>query len=229
MDDSAGQRIRVLIVDDHNVVRQGLRFLLEHEADIEVVGDCGDGASAVRAVERLVPSVVLLDLQMPGMDGIATLREVKARSPATQVIVLTSHQGDDLVFDAVRAGATSYLLKTAGVEEVVRAVHAAARGESVLDPSVAARVLQEMRNRQRAPVDDLSKREVEVLRALARGRSNKEIASALGIGEETVKTHVSNILSKLHLADRTQAAIYGLQKRLVPLDQALEERGGGGV
>jgi two-component system, NarL family, response regulator LiaR len=220
--DEAPPAVRVLIVDDHNVVRQGLRFLLQHEPGIEVVGDCPDGDSALRAVDRLVPSVVLLDLQMPGMDGIATLRELKARSPATHVIVLTSHQGDDLVFDAVRAGATSYLLKTAGVEEVVRAVRGAARGESVLDPSVAARVLQEMRNRRREPVDQLSKREVEVLRALARGRSNKEIASALGIGEETVKTHVSNILSKLHLADRTQAAIYGLQKRLVPLDEALE-------
>jgi NarL family two-component system response regulator LiaR len=214
--------IRVLIVDDHNVVRQGLRFLLQHEPDIEVVGDCPDGESAVRAVEDLVPTVVLLDLQMPGLDGITALRQLKARSPATQVIVLTSHQGDDLVLDAVRAGATSYLLKTAGVEEVVRAVHAAARGESILDPSVAARVLQEMRGRDRQPLDQLSPREVEVLRALARGRSNKEIATALGIGEETVKTHVSNILSKLHLADRTQAAIYGLQRRLVPLEKALE-------
>jgi two-component system, NarL family, response regulator LiaR len=216
--------IRLLIVDDHLVVRQGLRFLLEQEPGIEIVGDCADGASAVAATAELVPAVVLLDLQMPGMDGIATLRQLKALSPSTQVIVLTSHQGDDLVFDAVRAGATSYLLKTAGVEEVVRAVHAAARGESVLDASVAARLLQEMRRRDRAPVDELSPREVEVLRALARGRSNKEIAAALGIGEETVKTHVSNILSKLHMADRTQAAIYGLQRRLVPLDQALEER-----
>jgi two-component system, NarL family, response regulator LiaR len=217
-----GGVVQVLIVDDHNVVRQGLRFLLEQEAGIEVVGDCADGESAVLAVERLVPAVVLLDLQMPGMGGIAALRQVKALSPTTQVIVLTSHQGDDLVFDAVRAGATSYLLKTAAVDEVVRAVHAAARGESVLDPSVAARVLQEMRTRRREPVDELSRREVEVLSALARGRSNKEIANALGIGEETVKTHVSNILSKLHLADRTQAAIYGLQRRLVPLDEALE-------
>src|SRR5205085_2566485 len=108
--------VSVLVVDDHAVVRQGLRFLLEHEPDIEIAGDCPDGASAVRAVQRLMPGVVLLDLQMPGMDGIATLREIKAVSPATQVIVLTSHQGDDLVFDAVRAGATSYLLKTAGVE-----------------------------------------------------------------------------------------------------------------
>jgi two-component system, NarL family, response regulator LiaR len=217
-----GSVVQVLIVDDHNVVRQGLRFLLEQETGIEVVGDCADGESAVLAVERLVPAVVLLDLQMPGMGGIAALRQVKALSPTTQVIVLTSHQGDDLVFDAVRAGATSYLLKTAAVDEVVRAVHAAARGESVLDPSVAARVLQEMRTRRREPVDELSRREVEVLSALARGRSNKEIANALGIGEETVKTHVSNILSKLHLADRTQAAIYGLQRRLVPLDEALE-------
>jgi NarL family two-component system response regulator LiaR len=217
-----GGVVQVLIVDDHNVVRQGLRFLLEQEAGIEVVGDCPDGESAILAVERLVPAVVLLDLQMPGMGGIAALRQVKALSPATQVIVLTSHQGDDLVFDAVRAGATSYLLKTAAVDEVVRAVHAAARGESVLDPSVAARVLQEMRTRRREPVDELSRREVEVLSALARGRSNKEIANTLGIGEETVKTHVSNILSKLHLADRTQAAIYGLQRRLVPLDEALE-------
>ena len=214
--------IRVLIVDDHNVVRQGLRFLLEHEADIQVVADCADGESAVKAVSELVPNVVLLDLQMPGMNGIAALRLIKASSPATQVIVLTSHPDDDLVFDTVRAGATSYLLKTAGVEEVVRAVHAAARGESVLDPSVAARVLQEMRGHDRQPVDELSPREIEVLRALARGRSNKEIAAALHIGEETVKTHVSNILSKLHLADRTQAAIYGLQRRLVPLDQALD-------
>jgi NarL family two-component system response regulator LiaR len=213
--------VRVLIVDDHNVVRQGLRFLLQQEADMEVVGDCPDGDSAIRAVADLVPGVVLLDLQMPGMDGITTLRHLKAMSPSTQVIVLTSHQGDDLVFDAVLAGATSYLLKTAGVDEVVRSVHAAARGESVLDPSVAGRVLQELRGRGNHPVDQLSRREIDVLRALARGRSNKEIASALGIGEETVKTHVSNILSKLHLADRTQAAIYGLQKRLVPLDDAL--------
>jgi two-component system, NarL family, response regulator LiaR len=214
--------VRVLIVDDHNVVRQGLRFLLEQEPDIEVVGECPDGEAAVRATEELVPAVVLLDLHLPGMDGITALRHLKARSPSTQVIVLTSHQGDDLVFDAVLAGATSYMLKTASVEEVVRAVRAAARGESVLDPSVAARVLQEMRGRARDAVDQLSPREVQVLRALARGRSNKEIAAALVIGEETVKTHVSNILSKLHLADRTQAAIYGLQRRLVPLDEALE-------
>lgn len=215
--------IRVLIVDDHNVVREGLRFLLDQQADVEVVGDCADGGAAVEAVRQLVPTVVLFDLQMPGLDGITALRLAKAASPVTQIIVLTSHQGDELVFDAIQAGATSYLIKTAGVEEVLRAIRAAARGESVLDPAVAARVLQEMRRSGAgAPVDQLSGREVEVLTLLARGRSNKEISRRLSISEETVKTHVSNILTKLHLADRTQAAIYGLQQRLVKLEDALE-------
>lgn len=215
--------ISLLIVDDHKVVRQGLRFLLEHETDIEIVGEAADGEQAIAEVRRHVPAVVLLDLLMPKMDGLTALRAIKQISPSTQVIILTSHQGDDELFEAIKAGALSYVLKTAGVEVVVESVRSAARGESLLDPSVAAKVLEEMRRaRGRADVDPLSKREVEVLSALARGRSNKEIAKELSIGEETVKTHVSNILSKLHLADRTQAAIYGLQKRLVRLDDALE-------
>jgi NarL family two-component system response regulator LiaR len=160
---------------------------------------------------------------MPKVDGLTALRAIKKISPSTQVIILTSHHGDDQLVDAIKAGAISYVLKTAGVETVVESVRAAARGESLLDPSVAAKLLEEMRRqRDRDEVDQLSKREIDVLSALARGRSNKEIAKELSIGEETVKTHVSNILSKLHLADRTQAAIYGLQKRLVPLDDALE-------
>ena len=215
--------IRLLIADDHKVVRQGLRFLLEHEPDIDIVDEAADGHQAIAAVRQHVPAVVLLDLLMPKMDGLTALRAIKEISPSTQVIILTSHQGDDELFDAIKAGALSYVLKTAGVDVVVDAVRAAARGESRLDPSVAAKVLEEMRrSRGRGEVDALSKRELEVLSALARGRSNKEIANDLSIGEETVKTHVSNILSKLHLADRTQAAIYGLQKRLVPLDDALE-------
>jgi two-component system, NarL family, response regulator LiaR len=215
--------IRLLIVDDHKVVRQGLRFLLQHEADIEIVGEAADGEQAVALVREHVPAVVLLDLLMPKMDGLTALRAIKEISPSTQVIILTSHQGDDELFDAIKAGALSYVLKTAGVDVVVESVRAAARGESLLDPSVAAKVLEEMRRtRGRDDADPLSRREVEVLSALARGRSNKEIAKELSIGEETVKTHVSNILSKLHLADRTQAAIYGLQKRLVRLDDALE-------
>jgi len=215
--------IRLLIVDDHKVVRQGLRFLLQHESDIDIVGEAADGEQAIALVRQHVPAVVLLDLLMPKMDGLTALRTIKEISPSTQVIILTSHQGDDELFDAIKAGALSYVMKTAGVDVVVESVRAAARGESLLDPSVAAKVLEEMRRvRGRDEVDPLSRREVEVLSALARGRSNKEIAKELSIGEETVKTHVSNILSKLHLADRTQAAIYGLQKRLVRLDDALE-------
>ena len=212
-----------MIVDDHTVVRQGLRFLMQQEADIEVVGEAADGSHAIEMVRNQVPAVVLLDLLMPNTDGLTALREIKRISPATQVVILTSHPGDDQLFEAIKAGAVSYVLKTAGVDAVVESVRAAARGESKLDPSVAARVLQELRrSRDREQVDQLSPREVEVLTALARGRSNKEIAKDLSIGEETVKTHVSNILSKLHLADRTQAAIYGLQQRLVRLDDALE-------
>jgi NarL family two-component system response regulator LiaR len=215
--------IRVLITDDHKVVRQGLRFLLEQEKDIEIVGEAANGEEAIDAVREQVPAVVLLDLLMPKVDGLTALRAIKKISPSTQVIILTSHHGDDQLVDAIKAGAISYVLKTAGVETVVESVRAAARGESLLDPSVAAKLLEEMRRqRDRDEVDQLSKREIDVLSALARGRSNKEIAKELSIGEETVKTHVSNILSKLHLADRTQAAIYGLQKRLVPLDDALE-------
>jgi NarL family two-component system response regulator LiaR len=214
--------IRVLVVDDHKVVRQGIRFLLSQEPGIEVVGECENGAQAVQAVQRLHPEVVLLDLLMPVMDGIAALRSIMETAPLTRVIVLTSDQDDRRVVEAIRGGALSYLLKTAGVEEVVDSVHAAARGESTLHPLAASRLMQEVRRPKPEMVDELSARELEVLGALARGRSNKEIARALGIREETVKTHVSNILSKLHLADRHQAAIYALQRRLVPLDQALD-------
>ncbi len=215
--------IRVLIVDDHTVVRQGLRFLLESQDDIEVVAEAGDGEAAIAAVREHVPAVVLLDLLMPKTDGLTALREIKGISPATQVVILTSHQEDANLFAAVKAGAISYVHKTAGVEAVVDSVRAAARGESVLDPGVAAKVLEELRRaRGRTEVDQLSKREIDVLTELARGQSNKEIARQLSIGEETVKTHISNILSKLQLEDRTQAAIYALRQRLLPLDEARE-------
>ena len=214
--------IRVLIVDDHTIVRQGLRFLLQQQDDIEVVGEAVDGQAAIEAVREQVPTVVLLDLLMPRTDGLTALREIKRISPATQVVILTSHQGESGLFDAIKAGAVSYVLKTAGVEMVVQSVRAAALGESVLDPNVAARVLEEVRKPgSRETVELLSRREIEVLTELARARSNKEIAKELSIGEETVKTHVSNILSKLHLADRTQAAIYGLRRGLITLDDAL--------
>ena len=216
--------IRVLIVDDHKVVRQGLRFLLEQEDGIEVVGECADGPSAIQAVRPLEPPVVLLDLFLPGQDGIGVLARIKQDRPATEVLMLTSSSDDEHLLAAVRAGALAYLPKTAGVEQVVGSVRAAARGESVLEPRIAARLVREVREVavRRRPLDHLSPRELQVLAALARGRSNRQIARGLSISEETVKAHVSSILAKLRLADRTQAAIFGLQQRLVPLDEALD-------
>jgi two-component system, NarL family, response regulator LiaR len=217
--------IKVLIVDDHKVVRQGLRFLLEQEDGIEVVGECADGATAVRAVRTLEPTVVLLDLFMPGEGGLSALAAIKRERPGTEVLMLTSSTADEHLLAAVRAGALAYLPKTAGVDQVVASVRAAARGESLLEPRIAARLVREVREAmpRRRPLDPLSPREVEVLAVLARGRSNREIAKALGISDDTVKAHVSSILAKLRLADRTQAAIFGLQQGLVPLDEALEE------
>ena len=217
--------IGVLIVDDHQVVRQGLRFLLEQEEGIEVIGECADGPSAIRAVRTLQPTVVLLDLFLPGQDGLSVLAQLKQDRPATEVLMLTSSQDDQHLLAAIRAGALAYLPKTAGVDQVVTAVRAAARGESVLEPRIAARLVREVRQAtvRRRPLDQLSPRELEVLAALARGRTNRQIARALQIGEETVKAHVSSILAKLQLADRTQAAIFGLQQRLVPLDEALDD------
>jgi two-component system, NarL family, response regulator LiaR len=217
--------IRVLIVDDHKVVRQGLRFLLEQEEGIEVVGESADGPSAIEAARTLAPDVVLLDLFLPGLDGIGVLARMKQDRPATEVLMLTSSSDDEHLLAAIRAGALAYLPKTAGVDQVIASVQAAARGESMLEPRIAARLVREVREvpLRRRPLDDLSPRELEVLAALARGRSNREIARALAISEETVKAHVSRILAKLQLGDRTQAAIFGLQQRLVPLDEALDQ------
>jgi two-component system, NarL family, response regulator LiaR len=218
--------IRVLIVDDHKVVRQGLRFLLDQEDGIEVVAECADGPAAVRAVRALEPTVVLLDLFMPGESGLSVLAQIKRDRPATEVLMLTSSDADEHLLAAIRAGALAYLPKTAGVDQVVESVRAAARGESLLDPRLAARLVREVREvaTRRGPLDSLSPREVEVLGVLARGRSNRQIARNLSISEETVKAHVSSILAKLQLADRTQAAIFGLQHGLVPLDQALDDQ-----
>jgi NarL family two-component system response regulator LiaR len=210
--------IRVLIVDDHKLVRQGLRFLLEQEPGFQVVGERSDGAGLADTVQRLRPDVVLLDLIMPGVDGVTALRELKKSRAAARVVILTSHRGDDRVRDAIAAGADCYLLKTAGVEDVIGTVRAAAAGQAVLDAEIAPQVLRHLRQPESRPVDQLSPREVEVLVALARGRSNKEIAADLEIAEQTVKTHVSSILDKLHLQDRTQAAIFALRQHLVPLD-----------
>ena len=215
--------IRVVIVDDHTVVRQGLRFMLEQRAEVEVVGEGSDGEQAIALAGELVPDVLLLDLLMPKLDGIAAVRAIKRLTPTTQIIILTSYYEDDQIFNAIKAGALSYLLKDASAHDLVEAVGRAARGESMLHPLVAARLLQEIRHREHAPFQDLTPRELEVLTHLARGRSNQEIARALVISEPTVRTHIANILSKLQLADRTQAAIYALQHQVVRLTEALEE------
>jgi NarL family two-component system response regulator LiaR len=215
--------IRVLIVDDHEVVRRGLRLVLEQAGDIEVCGECGEGRSALAAIRAEQPDVVLLDLVMPGVDGLAVLDALDGENrPA--VIVLTSVLAEDKALEAVRAGATSYLQKTTAVNRVVDAVRATVRGGSVLEPGVAALLVQRVQAEEAdGPLQRLSVREREVLALLSRGRSNREIARSLVVGEQTVKSHVSSILAKLALQDRTQAAIFGLQRGLVPLDEALED------
>ena len=215
--------ISVAIVDDHAVVRQGLRFLLEQQGEMQVVGEGENGEEAIKLAGDLLPDVLLLDLLMPKLDGMTAVREIKRIAPATRIIVLTSYCEDDQIFSAIKAGAVSYLLKDMRPRDLVMAIQSAAHGEIVLHPVVAARVLSEMQNQQPSPLNELTPREREVLAHIAHGRTNHEIAVELLIGEQTVKTHVSNILSKLHLADRTQAAIYTLQKRLVQLDEALEQ------
>jgi len=213
--------IRVLIADDHKVVRQGLRFLLSSEPGIEVAGEAADGVAALAAIRDIRPDVVLLDLFMPRLDGLAVLAAMRDQRLTAAVLVLTSSADDQHLVQAIKAGALSYLPKTAGVDQVVDAVRAAARGESVLQPAATARLLRELRHAAADPLGQLTPRETDVLKGLAQGRSNREIAKALSVSEETVKSHVSSILAKLGLADRTQAAIFALQHHLVPLDQAL--------
>jgi NarL family two-component system response regulator LiaR len=210
--------ISLLIVDDHQLVRWGVRTFLATQADIAVVGEAASGEEAVRLAEELAPDVALMDLVMPGMDGVATTRALKRISPRTQVIVLTSYHEDEHILPAILAGALSYLLKDVGTAELADAVRKAARGEAVMHPRVAARVVQTLRDGQQpalAPAAGLSEREQEVLRLIAAGCGNAEIGERLVITEHTVKSHVSNILSKLHLADRTQAAVYAWREGMV--------------
>jgi NarL family two-component system response regulator LiaR len=214
------ETINVMLIDDHRVVRQGLRDFLELQGDIEVIGEASSGEEGVQLARELLPDVVLMDLVMPGIDGVETTRRLKAASPSSRVIVLTSFADDDKVFPAIKAGAISYLLKDISPEDLAHAIRAAQRNEAVLHPEVAAKLMQEFSapRPNEAPVDQLTPREMEVLRLIAKGKSNKEIADNLVVSEKTIKTHVSNILSKLHLADRTQVAIYALRQRLVPME-----------
>ena len=205
--------ITVLLVDDHRVVRQGVRAFLATQPDISVVGEAESGAEGVQFAGQFVPDVVLMDLIMPGMDGVQATREIKRASPRTQIIVLTSYHDDEHIFPALRAGALSYLLKDIGAEALADAIRQAARGEAALDPRVAARVIKEVQGARTTAdefhlITELSDRELEVLGLIAKGMSNAEIAARLVLSEKTVKGHVSNILSKLQLTDRTQAAVY---------------------
>jgi DNA-binding NarL/FixJ family response regulator len=210
--------ITVLIIDDHQLVREGVRNFLQRMRDITVVGEAGSGQEGLRLASELAPDVVLMDLVMPEMDGVETTRRLKQVSPRTQVIVLTSFDDDQHILPAIRAGALSYILKDVGTAALAEAVRKAARGEVTMTPLVAARVMQELRQGGQPATQvgaDLSEREIEVLRLIAEGRSNTEIAERLVISEHTVKRHVSNILSKLHLADRTQAAVYAWREGMV--------------
>lgn len=218
MTQGSGRPITVLLVDDHAVVLRGLRFFLETEEEIQVVGEATDAETALEAVERLQPDVVLMDLVLPGMDGVAATREVQRRSPGTKVIVLTSFAEQDRVVPAIQAGAAGYLLKDVAPDVLVEAIRAVHRGEARLHPRVAQALMLQVGQppgHQAAAASSLTPRELEVLTLLTRGLSNKEIGAALAITETTVKTHVSSILSKLGLQDRTQAAVYALKHGLV--------------
>jgi NarL family two-component system response regulator LiaR len=212
--------IRVVVVDDHLVVREGIRALLATEPGIQVVGEARDGLEAIVEVARLQPDVILMDLVMPRLSGIAAIEQIIAVQPAARILVLTSFEADDKVFPAIRAGALGYTLKDFGPAELVRAIQRVYRGESALHPAIARKVLQELAHPPQRPptAEPLTTRAVEVLRMVAHGASNQEIAVALSIGEGTVRVHVSNILSKLHVASRTQAALYALRKGLVLLN-----------
>jgi DNA-binding NarL/FixJ family response regulator len=212
--------IRVVLADDQRMVRAGLRSLLEQTGDVEVVGEAGDGEQAIAEVRAHAPDVVLMDVRMPVLDGIAaTARIVASDEVATRVVVLTTFDLDDYVFRALRAGASGFLLKDAPVEDLVAALRVAARGDALLDPAVTRRVIEAFARAPEPPqldgVDDLSPREHEVLALLATGASNAEIAAALVVSEATVKTHVSNVLVKLRLRDRVQAVIYAYESGVV--------------
>jgi DNA-binding NarL/FixJ family response regulator len=204
--------IRVVLADDHAVVRQGLRTFLDLQEDIEVVAEASDGEEAVEAAERLDPDVVLLDLVMPRLDGVGALERLRA--VRARVVVLTSFGDDDKLFAALRAGAAGYLLKDVQPTELVRAIRSAHAGESPLSPAIATRVVEEVSQGPASAHDDLTPRELDVLALIARGRSNKVIARELGVAEKTVKTHVSHILGKLGVSDRTQAALYAVKQGL---------------
>jgi NarL family two-component system response regulator LiaR len=218
--------IRVIIVDDHTIVRKGIRALLTEVEDIEVVGEAGDGLQALKLVETTPSDVILMDLVMPNMDGIEATQQITAQQSDACVLALTSFAADDKVFPAIKAGAMGYLLKDSDPKDLVKAIRQVHQGEPTLQPSIARKVLHELGRPSSQPQtpDPLTEREVEVLRYVAKGLSNQEIADELTIAEVTVRTHVSNILSKLHLANRVQATLYALREGLTSLENDVDTR-----
>ncbi len=212
------KRTRVLLVDDHAIVRLGLMTLINDQPDMEVVGEAGTAGEAIQAVDRLRPNVVLLDIRMPGEGGIEAARQITTRFPETRVVMLTSFADDELVLRAISAGAAGYVLKQVGNEELLRAISAAARGEALLDPATTARLLARVREAERKSEEDafrdLSDRELEVLAELARGKTNGEIGRRLHLSEKTVRNYVSTILEKLHLTNRIELATYAVEHHL---------------
>jgi NarL family two-component system response regulator LiaR len=209
--------IKVLLVDDHEMVRIGLSAVLSTEEGLEIVGEAGNGADGIRLAQEFKPDVVMMDLVMEGMDGVETTRRIMEILPDCKVIVLTSYVDDDKLYPVIEAGAFSYLLKTSRASEIADAIRAAARGQSVLEPQVTAKMMNRLRRQERRETahEELTEREMEVLRLIAQGKSNQEIADALFIGVKTVKFHVTNLLAKLGVEDRTQAAIYALKNGLM--------------
>ena len=213
-----GEQISVMIVDDHEVVRKGIRAYLESTSEFKVVGEASSGQEAIQRVVDLVPDVILMDLMMPGMDGIQATRQIKKLSPRSQIVVLTSFHEDSHIFPALRAGANSYILKDVKMEDLAEALQRAARREVTFHPLVAERLLRSVRHEDSAEemlYAELTERELEILKLIANAQTNSQIAEQLVISEYTVKGHVSNILSKLHLEDRTQAAVYAWQNGLM--------------
>ena len=219
---SAESSVRVLIVDDHAIVRKGIRALLSEASGFEVVGEADNGQSAVLVAEETQPDVILMDLLMPGMDGIEATRQITRRHPKARILVLTSFAADNKVFPAIKAGATGYLLKDSTPDELVRAIRQVHRGEPSLHPTIARKLLQEIaRPAELQPAPEaLTDREMTVLRLIAQGLSNQEIADRISVSESTVRAHVSRILGKLHLASRTQAALYAVREGLADTDAA---------
>jgi NarL family two-component system response regulator LiaR len=207
-------KISILIVDDHPVVREGLRAFLQLQEDMEVVGEAADGVEALEKIGELLPDVVLIDLVMPRMDGITATRHIRNLSPSTRVLVLTSFAEDDKVFPAIKGGALGYLMKDTTPADLAESIRSVYRGQPSLHPQVARKLMDQITATEEGAGERLTLRETEVLRLIARGHSNKEIAAALAISEKTVKAHVSNILQKLHLADRTQAALYAVREKI---------------